>query len=577
MSAEHRQDFTRLTAAQQRRITRDRGARWFVEGTLTQRADFVTIVLRLIDAKGDSVVKRESAAGHVSQAAQTGLRAVNKLLPPLLAAGREVDLSVLLDRHPGAVASWLQGEREYRRSHFGPALQFYRRAVQEDSLLAVAALRGAEAADWEELHPEALQLVDVALSRVHLLPASYRSFGRGLRAYFVGEADTALALLGNALSADPLWSAAWMALGEVYYHLLPNTERPDSLAKAAFQAAHDLDPDFAPPIFHLTEIALRNRQLGVARSHIDAFRKVAPDSLWLVELELMEDCVRNGANGADWELAARHIPQLMTAAKALATETGNLPCAEREFEVILAAENATPSEKWGALGGLTALLVGTGREERAGKLLDSALAGGMRAAYGFALDAAMAGAPTEQRATEAVALLGSNYSAMKSTWLWFRGRWAAHQQEVATLDTATAVMQQRAERTADPRDQVFAAALTGYQALSRFDTTGAIAAFAQVRTHAPRVQVAWGSWEPFASERLHLAELLLATGRGEDALKIAEQTSHTWPISFLMYAGHTLALRERIALHIGRRDLADLYRRRRAALEAANAVPSRRP
>jgi hypothetical protein len=135
MDREQRRDPARLTAKEANRITRDRGARWYVEGTLSRRGDYVTVVLRLLDAQGDVVIGRETSAGHVSQAAQTALRAVNKLLPKLLAPGRTIDLAALLERNPGAIASWLQGEREYRRANFEAAYGYLERAVRQDSLL----------------------------------------------------------------------------------------------------------------------------------------------------------------------------------------------------------------------------------------------------------------------------------------------------------------------------------------------------------------------------------------------------------------------------------------------------------
>ena len=59
---------------------------------------------------------------------------------------REIDLAAILDRDLGAVGLWLQGEKEYRQSHFGRALEFFHRAIAEASLLAMAALNGAQAA-----------------------------------------------------------------------------------------------------------------------------------------------------------------------------------------------------------------------------------------------------------------------------------------------------------------------------------------------------------------------------------------------------------------------------------------------
>ena len=110
---------------------------------------------------------------------------------------------MLSGRKPGAVANWLQGEREYRGSNFAGALTYFRRAVAEDSLLAAAAVRGAQAASWENATDEAATLSGVALKDVALLPSRQAKFARGLAAYYAGHADSAVAYVAPAL-ASPL-------------------------------------------------------------------------------------------------------------------------------------------------------------------------------------------------------------------------------------------------------------------------------------------------------------------------------------------------------------------------------------
>src|SRR4029077_11978329 len=108
-----------------------------------------------------------------------------------------------------------------------------------------------EAADWEHREADATQLLGVALSRVAMLPPKYADFAWGLKYYLTGAADSAVQRFRKAIDADSSWSGAWMALGEVFYHLLPREEHLDSLAEVAFLQARQLDPDFAPPLFHL--------------------------------------------------------------------------------------------------------------------------------------------------------------------------------------------------------------------------------------------------------------------------------------------------------------------------------------
>jgi tetratricopeptide (TPR) repeat protein len=134
---------------------------------------------------------------------------------------RKVDLRPLLDRRPAAIASFLQGERDYRQSRFVEALSQYRRAVEADSNLAFAAIKGAQAASWVDLTSEGHALIGVALAHEALLPPRYAQFAKGLDAWFRGSADSAAAHFRRALLVDAAWTEAWTALGEVYFPPVP--------------------------------------------------------------------------------------------------------------------------------------------------------------------------------------------------------------------------------------------------------------------------------------------------------------------------------------------------------------------
>jgi serine/threonine-protein kinase len=161
-----------LSASQARRIARDRGARFYLDGSVLARRDSVTVVTRLMDVDGDTVFAQNSATGATTRELSPvlGLRAVIPLLPRLVDPSRKVDLRPLLDRRPAAIASFLQGERDYRQSRFVEALSQYRRAVEADSNLAFAAIKGAQAASWVDLTSEGHALIGVALAHEALLP-----------------------------------------------------------------------------------------------------------------------------------------------------------------------------------------------------------------------------------------------------------------------------------------------------------------------------------------------------------------------------------------------------------------------
>ena len=124
------------SAAELRKIAGSQGAGYYIDGAVLAGArDSSTVVLRLHATKGDSVVAQEIARGWSASTSpvQLGLQAATRLLPVLVDPGRKIDLTPLSHRNPAATALWIQGEREYRRSRFRSALDFYQRAVAEDS------------------------------------------------------------------------------------------------------------------------------------------------------------------------------------------------------------------------------------------------------------------------------------------------------------------------------------------------------------------------------------------------------------------------------------------------------------
>src|SRR5688500_9852778 len=379
LDATLRGDTGRLSAANARRITRTAAARWYLDGEVVRRGDSVTVVVRLDDAAGDSVGGRAGAARVAPEAAQAGLEAVNLLLPRLLAPGQRMsDLSALADRRPAAVATWLQGEREYRIFNFTGALAYFRRALNADSALAVAALRGAQAANWLNELSEAAVLSDIAVRNISLLPGRVAAFTRGLHAYVVGQADSAVHWLTLAIRTSPEWTEAHMTLGETYYHLLPATDAPlDSLAEAEFTAAA-ADSGFSPARFHLAEIAIRSGDMTRAERAVNDFVRLARDDATRAlqaDLLSMFECARAGRKAVDWRRAAAVSPvDVVQVAKRLAVGGFFPGCAEDGFREVFDNRSLSLDDRWGAFLGLQGLLAAEGRTTELRALVDSAVA-----------------------------------------------------------------------------------------------------------------------------------------------------------------------------------------------------------
>lgn len=569
LEASARRDAAMLTTRDARRIARAAGARWYVDGTVIRRRDSVTVVLRLNDAAGDSVVGRRSATRVATEPAQAGLDAVNQLLPRLVEPGQRLgDLSALADRHPAAVASWLEGEREYRRFNFAAAMEFERRAVAADSALAVAALRGAQAASWLNDMPEAGALAKAALRHVDLLPPRMADFTRGLDAYLTGQADSAVHWLGLAIRRSPQWTEAHMALGEVYYHLLPAMSGPpDSLARAEFALAA-ADTGFSPPLFHLAEIAVRRRSPAEAQQTVGDFLRRVKDEGSQAQLGAMLACARGGRRAVEWPKVAGETPlEALRAAKMLTVGATFPGCAEDGFRAVRASRDAPIGERWGAFLGLQGLLAAEGRTSELRALVDSAAAALDPSASQLYLLDALAGVDVGRDASALAARMGARPTdEVRPFTLWLLGAWRARNGDRAGTDSLRRALSAQPADAPDPWAAHYADALQARLLLLAGDTAGAIAGLGSALGVGRRDALEWSVGESLAADRLLLAELLLARRRPSEAMAVAGLFDHPAPAAFLPFLPASLALRRQAALALGRAGEARGFQERLLAL-----------
>jgi serine/threonine protein kinase len=569
LEAPQRRDIALLTAADSRRITHRAGAKWYVDGTVLRRGDSVTVVVRLNDASGDSVVGRTSATRVAPEAAHAGLAAINTLLPGFLSPGQRIgDLSALGDRHPAAVATWLQGEREYRRFNFATALDFMRRAVAADSALAVAALRGAQAASYLDNMPEAAALAQSALRHVSLLPPRLADFARGLDAYLTGRADSAVQWLTTALKRSPQWTEAHMTLGEVYYHLLPSVAGSyDSLAEAAFSLAA-VDTGFLPPRYHLAELAIRRGNPQSAEQAVQGFLERVHDDSRRAQLLPMLTCVRDGRKAVEWRRIAVRTPlESLEAAKMLAAAGAFPGCAEDGFRAVFQNHAAPLGYRWGAFLELQGLLAAEGRITELRALVDSAVANGLDDARLLYLLDALAGVSVEPEASaEAVRLAGQGTDKPPPFALWLLGVWHTRNGNRAGTEAISSAISARATRTHDPWAARFAEVLGARLMLLAGDTAGAIGRLRPALGLGRKDVLNWSLGESLAPDRLLLAELLLARGQPAEAIAVAGVFDHQAPAVFLPFLPASLMLRQRAALTLGRKSEARRFQERLVAL-----------
>ncbi len=572
----------RLTAAQladpaaispgdRGKIARQVGAAHYITGIVQGFSDSIIVGLRLYDATGDSLVVQRSTAGsrRATPLHRLGIASVKALLPSLIDPGRAVDLAPLSDRNPSSVALFIQGEREYRRSRFPAALELYRRALEQDSNLVLAAIKGAQAAYWQD-HHAAATLARYAARHDSLLPPRYAAIARGLDAFSVGQADSAELWLTRALVAAPGWPEALMQLGEVYFHLVPLRGSLDSLAEEKFREAVASDSAFTPPLVHLSEIALRAGRTAEAHVLITRLRATSPPADVTEHLDMMFDCVSRGAAQYSWDASVRASPRGgLKAAKALAAAGRQLGCAEGAFRALL---KASPDVHYGAVLGLQSVLAAQGRSDDVVALVDSVVKAGVLQVLmtAYVVDDA-AGLPVAAQAAGVARLSrerwGPTYAALAATtgrtWLiWLLGIWEARQRNAKTVSSLQDSLAQSAARQPDPTVALLSDALSAQRRLLALDTAGAIRQLRILTPAAPNDSLSWSLALPLAVERLQLAELLLARRDFTGALSVASIFDHPEPMVYVAFLPASLRVRMQAADSLHRRHDADGFRSR---------------
>ena len=564
-----------LQLSRARALARRRGARYFVTSATSVERDRAAVMLLLYDAAGDSLVARESATDTIGGVPPSALaiRVLPRLLARMLDPRARVDLTPLSDRKLTAIARMLEGEAAYRRARFAVAFDRYRDAVAEDSLFAYAAIKGAQAASWQNRLGEATDLIRLAVAHEQSLPPKYRPYLQGMRAYLEGRGDAAVAGFRLALGVDRYWAEAAMALGDVYYHLLPSAAPLDSLAKASFTDAVTLDSTFTPPLFHLAEIAMRDGDRERALTLLQRLTRDGADSSSIRHLAIMLRCLARGPVTPGWaEVATRSPDAAMLAAYAIAAGGRQASCAEAGFRAVLATRGASAGTIWASALGLDGLLVAQGRSADAVRLLDSVRTAVSVRAYSFSVINVYADSGFAPMAREAerfaLAQFGPNYEHASARPSWAFGTWEAWKGNRAVLEAIAQRVTRQSLATPSPVLTLAAASLNARVALLRGDTADALRRFESLPVIAPRDSLSWEYFEPLATDRLTLAQLLLARGRPADALAQATVFDHPQPVAFLAFLRPSLELRASAADQLGRAALASAFRARLRLLAA---------
>jgi len=570
LTPEQRADAGTITHQEGQRISRNLGAASFITGQILRRPDSVSVALTLHEVEnGRDAHQAYGSAPLGGQAVEeAGKQAIVNLLPSLVDPERVMELEPFQELNPSAIASWIQGEREYRFSRFESALGFYERALREDSLLTFAGVKGAQAANWSHNEGDAPRLIQAALRPGAPLPIRYRHFLEALLAYAQGRAGTAEVELRGALEEDPEWSEAWMLLAEVHNHLLPKDVSPDSAEAFFLEAAKD--PGFTPPLIHLAEKAIREGRLQEAEGFIQRLEQNDADPDKLSILHTMYQCVSEGPESVDFfALAEGHLETAYDLAVLLSGGARQGRCARAGFESILAVDAWSSNYSWASAQILQRLMVAQGEVEEAESFLLSLIENERASAapmFTAVLDAA-AGAPMPRvlSITEETAkgIYGENYEEIRGVLTpWVLGTLYVTKNEPGPVRAMRDHLAGLGGETGEPLTRLLAECLSAQLELMEGDTATALSLFESLTPVSNRYEIANGLPDALAPERLKLAELYLAAGDFARAHQVASVFDHEEATVFIPFVPASLEIRRAAAEGMGQEDLAQEYARR---------------
>jgi prepilin-type processing-associated H-X9-DG protein len=564
LDSSQRSPTTRVDRRQASLISLRAGAAFYIDGSIVRRPDSTTVILKLFDVAGDSLVRIAGKAAPVATASipQLGLAAISELLPSLVAPGGRIDLSEFSNRKPIAVANFLQGEREYRRMQFRAALAHYQSAIGEDSAFTLAAIRGGYAANWLSELEDGAALAEIALRHPEALSPPQALLARGLHAYLVGAADSALDYLHNALRMDSTIPAGWTLLGEVYTRLLPTEFPADSLARDALARARKLDPDFAPTLLLLEETSLRDGNVPEVLRLRDELRSAGADTTHAMSRELMLRCVQDGPASVNWDAElSKNEMAVLSSGKILAGRAARPECAIAIFGTIVRAGTVSPNSRWAALLGLQAQLAAVGRRQSAVSAFSEKTVANLPLRIAYLL-VATAGGGFDREATRAADSLAGSYVRSGTPMLWSLANWEARRGNTVRVREISRVMQQKADFSRTRADALLSRAVAARLKLLEGDSTGASLMLRSLKPNSRRSELAWQPWESLGPERMLLAELLFARGELENARQVATMLDATEPLTYPLYLRESLSLRARIAQAMNNKAMIDEYQSR---------------
>lgn len=255
----------------------------FVLGSVVEAGGRLRITARLYGVpRPDEIPVLASVQGAPTQLFQLVDELTSKLI-----AGRSGGPSASLSRLAAlttdslaALKAYLEGERHFRAGRQDSTIQALERAIRIDSSFALAHYRMATAAMWTNRRPRAGEAVDRALRVAHRLSDRDRRLIGALSASLHGRIAEAERIYREIVTRYPDDLEANYQLGDLIFHRHTSLGRSWLDAREPFERVLAIDPGHQGALYHLSNIAARERKLGELDSLTERVLQIVPPPAW---------------------------------------------------------------------------------------------------------------------------------------------------------------------------------------------------------------------------------------------------------------------------------------------------------
>lgn len=253
------------------------GAGLFVMGDVVEAGGRLQVTAALYDTTEGEVVQKASAEGEDTFTLVDDI--ATQLLAGVAGPGARVrQIAGVTTSSLPAFRAYLEGEAAFRTFDFLPAYEAFERAVELDTLFAMAYYRLSVAAEWLTRPDAARAAAEAAYRNASRLSERDRRLLEAFLAWRQGEHAEAERRYRAILGDYPTDVEAWFQLGEVLNHANPLHGRPMAEARDAFETVLAYEPRDMAAMVHLVRLAGFEDRLGDLDSLAERFYAVNPES-----------------------------------------------------------------------------------------------------------------------------------------------------------------------------------------------------------------------------------------------------------------------------------------------------------